>query len=85
MLFFERPSGERKLVAWTAPPAKQSPDKARTHTLDIPIDTPGPLELCDLYGKKKPLRVGNGKITVTLTGSPQYVHLPAANTAGRKE
>lgn len=75
-LLFEKPSGEQKLVVWTAPPANQSPDKTREHAVELPVDAPGPLERCDLYGKKSPLTVADGKISVTLTGSPQYIALP---------
>jgi polysaccharide biosynthesis protein PslG len=80
-LLFEKPTGEQKLVVWTAPPADQSPDKTKDHTVNLPIDAAGPLELCDLFGKKSPFTVSDGKFTVTLTGSPQYVMLPVKPTA----
>lgn len=74
-LLFEKASGEQKLVVWTAPPPGQSPDKTKDHAVELPADAPGPLDVCDLFGKKSTLAVAGGKFTVTLTGSPQHVSL----------
>ena len=82
VLLFEKAKGERKLVAWTAPPPKQSPDKAKAHAVKIPTNAKGPLTACELYGKTKELAVAGGKVSVTLTGSPQYVTLPAGAKVG---
>ena len=75
VLLFEKESGEQKLVAWTSPPANQSPDRAKAHAVEIPAGAAGPLEVYDLYGKKSLVTVVDGKISLTLSGSPQYVVL----------
>jgi len=75
VLLFEKESGEQRLVAWTSPPANQSPDRAKAHAVEIPAGAAGPLEVYDLYGKKSLVSVVDGKISLTLSGSPQYVVL----------
>jgi len=37
LLLFENETGGRKLVAWTAPPAKETPNKAVIHSVEIPL------------------------------------------------
>ncbi len=75
ILLFENKAGARKLVAWTSPPLKDSPDKAKNHDLAVPVQESGDLPVCDLMGKESTVKAADGKITLKLTGAPQYVTL----------
>jgi len=77
VLLFEDGRGGSKLVAWTAPPPKQSADKAVPH--DVPIETgvAGPYKVADLHGRERSAEGADGKLVLGLTGAPQYVTLPA--------
>jgi len=79
VLAFENAAKRRKIVAWTTPQARDdSPDKAKTHDVDIPTGTRGgPVPVRDLYGKGVQARVAGGAVTLTLSGSPQYVECVA--------
>lgn len=65
-------SGNRQLIAWTAPPPGGSPDEARPHDVIIATTGSGQFELADLYGKTTTI----DQLKLTLSGSPQYVALP---------
>jgi hypothetical protein len=87
LLLFENPSGRRKLAAWTSPPRGRSPDHTKDHPVDVKLPGRAPaatraLDAFDVFGEKRRVEVTSGKITLTLTGAPQYVSLPAAK--GRK-
>lgn len=86
VLLFEKEDGERKLVAWTTPSGRdETPDKARPHPLRIPVATAaGALTLVDLYGQQTRIAVADGAVTLTLTGSPQYVSLRGKAPAEKK-
>jgi hypothetical protein len=75
VLRFVNDTGAVKMVAWTAPPAGQSPDKIQHHSITLPVEAKGALETSDLYGKKGSIAAKNGSITLNLTGAPQYVTL----------
>lgn len=74
---FVNDSGAVKLVAWTAQPPGQTPDKIQSHAVSIPVEAQGSLETADLYGKKGAVQVQEGTIRLTLTGALQYVTLSA--------
>ena len=73
VLLYEKASGEQKLVAWTAPHSGESPDKTVNHDIDISTTATGTVEGSDLLGKKTQLTVTDGKLKVSLSGSPQYI------------
>jgi hypothetical protein len=73
ILRFTNGKGGVKLVAWTAPPAMQSPDKATPHDVLIPLEAKGTLTAHDLYGKESKLEAEDSGVTVRLTGAPQYI------------
>ncbi len=75
VLRFTEPGGGVKLVAWTAPPAMQGPDKIIPHAISIPIGVEGPLVCHDLYGKGGMLRADGSTLSLSLTGAPQYITL----------
>jgi hypothetical protein len=77
-LLFEMETGEKKLVAWTTPQGRdETPEKAKAHDVAIPVGTTpnGTLKTFDLFGKEGVVREADGAVTLTLTGSPQYVVL----------
>ncbi len=80
VLLFEKDSGERKLVAWTAPPSRQSPDRTKDHDLDVKVSASGALATRDLYGKEGTVEVTDGRITLAFTGAPQYVIVRGGTT-----
>jgi hypothetical protein len=89
LLVFEDGSGARKLVAWTAPGPKESPDKARVHDVTVRVGAAsGPLAACDIYGNQMKLAASGGEVTLTLSGAPQYVTLregrKSASPPGRR-
>ena len=72
LLLFENKAGQRKLVAWTAPPPGGAPDEAKEHV--IALETDVSFAVAGLAGDTE--KVASG-IPLTLTGAPQYVDLPA--------
>ena len=75
LLLFENASGKQKLVAWTAPPAGETPDKFETHTVEIPLEIKKRVKAHDIYGEKISLEKQNNRVQVELTGSPVYIAL----------
>lgn len=76
VLQFKNAEGNVKLVAWTAPPKMQSPDKIVPHTISLSVETTKTtLPVSDLYGIKSSLDVTNQTIDVDLSGSPLYLDL----------
>jgi hypothetical protein len=74
-LLLENGEGKRKLAVWSSPPAMESPDKNEEHSVEIPVDASGSLELTDLFGKKSSIDVENGEIKIELSGAVQYIAL----------
>ena len=75
VLLFENEVGQRKLVAWTAPPPGGAPDEAIIH--DVVVYTDKPLGEGDLGDKSKEIVVKNDAIQLTVGGEPRYVALSA--------
>ncbi len=78
LLIWQDDSGNRQLVAWTAPPAGGAPDEARPHEVSIQTQPGAKFDVADLYGKTSTIE----PLKLTLTGSPQYVALPAGVELG---
>jgi polysaccharide biosynthesis protein PslG len=72
-LVFTKPDGAAKLVAWTTPPSKESPDKIVEHDVSIPVQATGQLDRYDIYGMPESIAIRNGTVTLHLTGAPQYL------------
>lgn len=64
-----------KLVAWTAPPPMESPDKALPHVISVKVTGTGELTTSDIYGEPGTVAVKDGAIELNLTGAPQYITL----------
>lgn len=79
LLLWQDGSGNRKLVAWTTPPAGGSPDEARPHGVMIETSPAGRFEIADLYGNTTAI----DQLKLTLTYAPQYVTLPASVQLGK--
>ena len=77
VLRFTDRKGASKLVAWTAPAAGQPPDKTNPHDVTVPVKTTGSLETVQIYGERGSVGVKDGRITLSLTGAPQYISVPA--------
>ena len=70
---FTNKAGAIKIVAWTAPPADQSPDMAKAHEVTLPVETNGSLTVTQLYGDEASLEAKDGSLKITLIPSPQYL------------
>ena len=83
VLRFVNSTGGVKIVAWTAPPAGEtpekgnSPDKIVNHDISVPVTVAGPLDDFQIYGDKSSLTVNGGTVKVSLTGAPQYITVSA--------
>ncbi|HBC88109.1 MAG TPA: hypothetical protein DCZ94_14255, partial [Lentisphaeria bacterium] len=75
ILLFENKAGARKLVAWTSPPLKETPEKVKEHEVTVPVEASGSLSIMDLMGKESAVEAVNGKLSLKLSGAPQYVTL----------
>ena len=75
VLRFTNKAGSVKMMAWTSPPAGGSPDEIVPHQITIPIEVTGSLETFQLYGEQGTNIVQDGRITLNLTGAPQYITL----------
>jgi len=71
--FTNATTGGIKLVAWTAPPPMQSPDKIVDHAITLPVQATGPLETVSLMGGKGTIDIKGGSLAINLTGAPQYI------------
>ena len=72
-LRFTNPAGSVKIVAWTAPPAEQSPDLAKPHEVSLPAENASSLAVVQLYGDQSTLEAKDGSFKITLTPAPQYI------------
>ncbi len=77
-LLFEKAGKEPKAAVWTSPPEGQTPDRAVPHAVDLAVTGAGPFTVRDLYGKTSTVDAKGGRLSVTLTGAPQYVTLGGA-------
>jgi hypothetical protein len=73
VLRFTNPAGKVKLVAWTAPPPMQGPDKIVDHKITVPVEALGSLETAGLYGEPGKAEAKGGSVELALTGAPQYL------------
>lgn len=73
VLRFTNPAGAVKLVAWTAPPPMQGPDKIVDHNITVPVEATGSLATAGIYGEPGKVEVRGGSVELGLTGAPQYV------------
>ncbi len=81
LLLFTNADGNRKLVAWTAPPPKGAPNLAKPHDITIPVTNTEPVSIVDLMGRAGTVAVTNGKITINLKPAVQYLDLGIAPAA----
>ncbi len=72
-LRFTNPAGGIKLVLWTSPSGNVSPDLTLNHDAAVAVDATGTLPLSTLYGEAGTVAVKDGKVTLKLTGAPQYL------------
>ncbi len=79
VLRFKNPDGGQILIAWTAPPPKQTPDQAKPHEIAIVAPTDAKqLSVVDLQGNPSTVEIRDGKIRILLSGAPQYIRLPGS-------
>ncbi|MHC5055230.1 MAG: cellulase family glycosylhydrolase [Planctomycetota bacterium] len=81
-------AGDRKLVAWTAPPPGGSPDEAVEHEAAIGAagpdgGLPATLEGFRLLGEAESVAVGGDSVRLVLSGAPRYVVIPPGVELGR--
>ena len=75
VLVFKKDPAQRKLVCWTTPQGRDdTPEKAGKHDVGIPAGIAS-VNLHDIYGNVSSVTTTDGKITLSLTGSPQYVDI----------
>ncbi|HPO90694.1 MAG TPA: cellulase family glycosylhydrolase [Victivallales bacterium] len=73
LLLFQNAEGKKKIVAWTCPPPKESPDKAIPHTISIDLKPGETAEALNIFGEKTKAEVSAEKISVEISGSPLYI------------
>jgi len=73
VLLFENDQGEKKVVAWTSPPPKASPDQAKPHEVGLPMPGVKSVRIIELDGKSRTEPITGGKLTIELTASPVYI------------
>lgn len=78
VLRFKNKAGEVRIVAWTAPALGETPDKAVTHEVNVPMAGVSSVEMVTLYGEAAPLAVQGGNLKLTLSGIPQYIAVKSA-------
>ncbi len=87
VLFENKKSGVRKLVAWTAPPMQGAPDEAKAHVATLEVTAPasfnGEVKSVNLNGEPGTAKASNGTIQLNLEGAPQYVTVPAGVELGK--
>lgn len=77
-----------KVVAWTSPPlpdpvlnkaekGRSGPDKALPHSITVAVAGNGPFELVQMDGSRSTVKPVGGKVTLDLTGGPQYLTIQA--------
>ncbi len=78
LLLFRNEAGEQKLVAWTAPPAGDTPDAAFAHEVKIELNTGGPATATGLLGDELNVaEAGENAYRLAVSGAPQYVVVPS--------
>ncbi len=82
VLLWQNKDGGKKLVAWTAPPSKSTPDKTQNHSITI-TGLAGNVSFVDILGKSE--TASGSPASFKLTGAPIYIQVPTgANPAGSK-
>ena len=73
VLLFQNDTGQRKLVAWTAPPPGGSPDETFNHRVSIELKTDQTIDIVNVTGtvEKRPT-----DFLLSLSGAPQYISIP---------
>lgn len=70
---FVNGKGGVKIAVWASPPGEESPDKTVEHEVEIPVEATGELQVCGIYGEKSSVKSTDGKISIRLSGAPQYI------------
>jgi hypothetical protein len=76
LLLFGNQEGDKKIVAWTAPPPNGTPNLAVPHQVAIPVSVNGTLSSTNLYGEEISIEVTDRTIVIELSGAPKYISLP---------
>jgi len=79
VMLLENKSGGQKLVAWTAPAHKETPDKAKPHEITIG-GISGKVNVVDIAGKA--LTADGSPTKFKISGSPIYIEVPKGSTPG---
>jgi hypothetical protein len=83
VLGFETEKGDRKIVAWTAPPQGGAPDEAQDHQVAVNIQgSNAPLAGVDIQGRPAKSEIKDGELILNLSGAPQYFVVPNGVTLG---
>ncbi|MEM1057698.1 MAG: cellulase family glycosylhydrolase [Verrucomicrobiota bacterium] len=79
VLLWENRDGGQKLVAWTAPPPKETPDKAEAREVTI-SGLSGDVPVVDIAGKE--LTASGNPTKFKISGSPIYIEVPTGKRPG---
>ncbi|MAX23097.1 MAG: hypothetical protein CMJ19_01220 [Phycisphaeraceae bacterium] len=80
LLLWENDKGHRQLVAWTSPAPGGFPDEALVHDVTIDTNSAGStFVITDIDGKTTTAN----QLKLSLSGSPQYVAIPAGVELGK--
>ena len=72
VLVFKKGSAT-KLVIWTAPKDRETPDKAIAHTVSIPLAAKGAVAACALDGSDVAVAYKDGAISIKIEPAAQYI------------
>jgi hypothetical protein len=84
VLLFESEAGHKKLVAWTAPPAGETPDRAFPHEVRIAAGRSDGAQIVDVQGQDVAVEADGESVRIAVSGAPQYIAVPAGAEVAAK-
>jgi hypothetical protein len=73
VLRFTDDAGKTRYTVWTSPESGASPDDAKAHAISFPVEGSSVQVIDVMGGEPKQIPVVDGRLTIEISGSPQYV------------
>jgi hypothetical protein len=78
VVIYQNGAGERKLVAWTAPPAGEAPEAAFPHQVQLRLASGSGVTATGVMGEAAAVtQAEQGVYLLNVSGAPQYVTIPS--------